>query len=510
MARQSAPIQVNQFVGGLNTEANPLNYPANSSYDEVNMELESNGARYQRPGFDAEVDYQDRFTSVARKSDTYLGRSQFRWENPSGYEGSQIIVVQIGNYLGFHRTTSNPLSTERLHYEVFSTAVYPNNFSYAQVDGYLIVATGLPGVIVFEFDGSSAITRYNRELQIRDFFGVEALGDSVTVSDSENWQYRPATLSRHAVYNLRNQTFALPQVEYNANTTAKVDPLERFYDASGNTVWPSHSDSVIPHLWANTSLSSSRTVERYQAADHFAKVPPNERAPMGYFKINALKRGSSRQAQLEKLENDYPELIIRGNRAISFNADLTPSGATQVTSYAGRVWYAGFPSTVVDGDSESPRMGSYLLFSQIVDNLEDVYKCYQEADPTSSEDPDIVASDGGYIKIAGAYNINKLIPMDSSLYVFAENGVWRVRGTEEDVFTATGYSVSKLSEFGCTSSGSVVQYGSEVLFWSDDGIYRLFQDPTLNTYEVKNLTGETIETLYNQITSEERQVWSIH
>ena len=82
MSRQRTAVQVNQFVGGLNTEANPLSFPENASIDESNVELTTRGTRVRRDGFDAEASYVVVDTGVTYSTSAKLGRSQFRWENP--------------------------------------------------------------------------------------------------------------------------------------------------------------------------------------------------------------------------------------------------------------------------------------------------------------------------------------------------------------------------------------------------------------------------------------------
>ena len=52
--------QINNFVGGLVTEASPLTFPAGASLDEVNMKLIRNGSRQRRLG----LDYEDNYASL--------------------------------------------------------------------------------------------------------------------------------------------------------------------------------------------------------------------------------------------------------------------------------------------------------------------------------------------------------------------------------------------------------------------------------------------------------------
>ena len=54
MARQDINTEFNTFVGGILTEANPINYPKGYTLDEENFILERDGTRRRRRGLDFE------------------------------------------------------------------------------------------------------------------------------------------------------------------------------------------------------------------------------------------------------------------------------------------------------------------------------------------------------------------------------------------------------------------------------------------------------------------------
>src|SRR5690606_29454498 len=112
-------------------------------------------------------------------------------------------------------------------------------------------------------------------------------------------------------------------------------------------------------------------------------------------------------------------------------------GPTCIAEFAGRLFYGGFSGEIIDGDKRSPRMSSYILFSQLVKSVDDIKKCYQEGDPTSKENPDLVATDGGFFRINEAYGIQSIINVGTSLLILARNGVWRVYGGSDYGFDAT-------------------------------------------------------------------------
>jgi hypothetical protein len=501
MPRQRAPVKVNQFIGGLNTEANPLSFPDNATFDERNMELNRDGSRVRRNGFDLELFHETVDTNISLQQGANLARTQFRWENPGGITGKQFIVVQIGNYVAVHDISLVPVSSPPIFSKVFNDASYTNVFGYASVDGLLVIGTGQPDLTVLSFLGGS-ITETTGELLIRDFFGVEATDGTSILTEYQNLQKRPTTATQEHIYNLRNQTFALPKVTGRADTTAATDPLVQFRDVTINPsrFWPSNSDNLNYHLNADPNLASNRTVERFNAASMFNTPPNTTKAPSGYFVINALKRGASRLQQVQKLYLENPLLT---SPIVSLPADTTPDGATVLTEYSGRVWYAGFSGQVLNGDKESPSLSSYVLFSQVVKNTAQIFNCFQSGDPTSSIEPDLIDTDGGFIKIDGAYGIKGLMSVETSLFVFAENGIWQITGIDENGFTATGFSVSKLSEEGCASSTSIVATGPAIIYWGVNGIFAITKD-RFGSWGVASISEDTIQSFYDSITTPER------
>lgn len=502
MGRQRAPLKVNQFIGGLNTEANPLSFPDNATFDERNMELLRDGSRVRRNGFGFEEFYESVDTTIPFQQDSNLARAQFRWENPGGLTGSQFIVVQIGNYVGVHDVDQVPLSSTPIFSKVFSSASYSDIFGFASIDGLLVIATGQPELTVLEYK-EGVVSESVGELLIRDFFGVEASDGTDILTEYQNLQKRPTVASQEHIYNLRNQTFALPKVSGRVNNSVAVDPIELFLELAINPTGkrPSNSDNLNYHLVADPNLSANRTVERFNAQSMLETPPNTMRAPSGYFVINALRRGPSRIEQITKLYNENPVLLYP---VTNLPADSTPGGASVLAEHAGRVWFAGFSGQVIDGDSQSPTLNSYVFFSQVVKNTSQIFNCFQEGDPTSLINADLVDTDGGFIKIDGAYGIKGLMSVETSLFVFAENGVWKISGDDENGFIATGYTVSKLSDEGCASRNSIVATGPAIIYWGLNGIFAITKD-RFGQWGVASISEGTIQTFYDAISTAERR-----
>lgn len=500
MGRQVSAVQINTFVGGLITEGNTLNFPLNATSDEVNMEITSEGYRFQRDGFKAE----DNFVALPAstpQAGQILARNAFLWPAPGGYDQEQICVVQIGNYLGFHKVQSGGISSATLHTKDLDISTYSVVCGMEVIDGYLVVATGEQDILIFQYNGS-AITEFSRPLYIRDFFGVEDIFSGDNLLSPLNLQVRPNTISKPHAYNLRNQTFALPRMRGDADVTTVTDPIQEFFTASAATKYPSNADNLVSFLQADANLTTNRTIERFKSTDMFRTAPPNFKAPTGYFIIDAFRRGASRESQLALLFSRNPEITVKP--AGTLPVDESPDGPLVVGRYAGRVWYGGMTARVNNGDAESPSYNSYLLFSQIVDNVEKINRCYQQADPTHYLDPELVEDDGGFLKLDGAYGIKRLVAIGTFLFVFATNGVWAVTGLDENTFSATSYTVRKISDFGCINGASVVVYNQSVFYFGDEGIYFLTTDQ-VGAWVVQDLTENTIKSTYLSLTPSDRK-----
>lgn len=173
------------------------------------------------------------------------------------------------------------------------------------------------------------------------------------------------------------------------------------------------------------------------------------------------------------------------------NPDTFTQRPTAVAFFAGRAWYAG---------ANYKGFANNLYFSQIVIDDNTKYgRCYQRNDPTSEYLPDLLPNDGGVIKIPEMADCKALYAMENALVVYASNGVWIIRGSNRDNFTATDYVVRKLSSIGLTSAKSVVDVGGFPMWWGENGIFRLEYNPQFDSFNVNNVTDETIRTEYVNI-----------
>jgi hypothetical protein len=493
MSRTSQAVEVNKFSAGLITDASPLTSVENSSLDEDNMVLNIDGSRNRRLGMDYETNFSRIDSGLVPPETGHVVTTSYKWNNAGGDAATSIEVIQIGNQLKFFRLGGANVSNELIHSTTLESTNNTVRFSYAVVDGILIIANGSKLINRYEYDPSdSSITYTTSTLLTRDFFGVADVNDGVDITRGSAVQNRPNTLSQAHLYNLRNQSFGIPRTA--GNNEQILDPITDFHNRASR--YPSNSDTVTEALYADPSDTGGRTKDRFFAIDLRDNPLGTARAPLGYFIIDALDRGTSRLQQDSDNRARYSPLS--GRPVTTLPLDQTPGGATLVAEYAGRVWYAGFSGEVIDGDSSSPKLSAYVFFSQVVESPADINLCYQEGDPTSKHNPDIIATDGGFIRLNEAYGIQKLVNIGSSLMIVATNGVWLIQGGTDNGFTATSYIVSKISDRGSTSPGSIVQIENSVMFWSDDAIYHVATDQ-FGSYNSQNVSYGRIQRFYDNI-----------
>ena len=255
----------------------------------------------------------------------------------------------------------------------------------------------------------------------------------------------------------------------NITFTRITDPITQFYNKfrryPGNNKqwWVARADVDDPD-------------KNVQAGDFVPEIldklfSGNNRAPRGHFILHAFYKDRSNASRV-------PGLPI----------ETTDQRPTSIAFYSGRTWFA---------------CNSTVYFSQILSDKHKAGLCYQEADPTSEDISDLIASDGGVIPIPEATKILRLVATGSGIMVFAQNGIWNISGGGSG-FTALDISVDKVSPIGCKNPRTVVETEDSVFWWSDTGIMGMQQKmgqygPIPGSFDRNNLSENTVQTLYNDI-----------
>lgn len=487
MTKQVAKAEVNSFVKGFITEASPLNFPPNASIDEENYELLRDGTRKRRFGIDFETAFEKLDTGFTSSEIVSKGISSFNWRGAAGDVSNQFVVVQFGNRLDIFRADRYSISGEGFINSVIINKFDASQiFSYAAVDGYLIVTGNYSEIAIIVYESSVGFTLSYERLKTRDLWGVEVVGNNY---ETEPLYRSPTTPPEAQIYNFRNQSWAYPRTKYGSSSQA--DPLFLYYDEIA--AFPSNGDVV----WEGVYKSIETGTEKFKAKLMRDIYGAKSSSSKGFFIIDLLERGSSRLERVTNLQNNTGGVPLT-YLVSTLPQDKTTGGISVVETFAGRVFYGGFSGEVVGSDARSPNLSNTIFFSQMVRNKTDIAKCYQDGDPTSREESDIVDTDGGFIRISGATNIFKMVNVGDVLVVIADNGVWIVKGGGEYGFTATNYFVEKLSNFGSKSPLAAVSTGDALFYWAYDGIYVVSKDQ-YGDYKSNNITFASIQKYFDAI-----------
>ena len=461
--------QINTFVKGLVTDASPLSYPPNTCLDLINFRLNKDGTIFRRLGLDFEDNYLLTATGYSADVLATARKAFYHWPLPNGNALVDIGVVQIGAKFWFLNLYAQSPSTAILNGgNAVTAAVDPSSrFSFAVINNYLlVVSNNLPDPYLVSYNYAlDSITFETSPILVRDLWGVD---DGLDVGE------RPTTLTPKHYYNLLNQGWSNGIVS--TCTPAGISAIDCTFITLG--VYPANSD-----VWTIGRVGDLTSADVYKYDPNIAKrnIFNIGQVPQGHYILPLKNRGADRQLQT----------------GLTVPMDREIGTISCVAAYAGRAFYAGILSEVQDGDSRSPLLTGAVLFSQTFEQKIQLVKCYQEADPTSPDISDILDTDGGIIFIPECSAINHLRAIKESLFVFAVNGIWEIRGGENG-FTATSFQVNKVSNVGVYSPDSIVEINGQILFWGVNGIYAITKNQ-FGVYETNSMTKNVIQKYYDSI-----------
>ena len=156
---------------------------------------------------------------------------------------------------------------------------------------------------------------------------------------------------------------------------------------------------------------------------------------------------------------------------------------------------------------------SMVYFTQIVETDSDVGRCYQQNDPTSSEFPDLLDTDGGVIELEDTQRIKAMQSYSSGVLIFAGNGVWYIYNPDGG-FKATSFNVEKITDRGIDSAKSIVVADNNIYYFSNNAIMQIsvnqfntadatdITETSIRSYYLSTLAGEGAQGVYNSGTKQ--------
>lgn len=433
MPRQQVKKTYFNFVGGLNTEAGYLTFPANMWKDGDNVIPQLDGSLHLRTA----VNYEDAAVLSAQLDSTIakdtLAYGCHEWNSVKGDGSLNYIVVQRGRFLHFYKNVGGVTATSSTEkaatfitdlnaYKapLYAGTIGTDPIQCVSANGRLIITSiATDPILVEELDGATSFTVTRLTLRFRDFEGHledENLGNNI---DKE-----PTTLSNAHKYNLLNQGWRGVHIDSYFTSQAKYP--------SNAQQWFIGKDSTDAF---NAVLLTKQEFGKSRAAE-------------GHFLLEAFDRDRT---------------DVSGVPGIAIEEEKFRPAACEF--FAGRAWYAGTPN--------SAKLSGWVLFSQVALSDEKYALCYQDADPTSEHTSDLTDSDGGVVPIHGVGTILRMVAADRFLLVFADNGVWAISGTIDAGFSATGYEVRQVSTVGAAGAQAIVRVEDHVFYWSKEGVWMI-------------------------------------
>lgn len=164
-------------------------------------------------------------------------------------------------------------------------------------------------------------------------------------------------------------------------------------------------------------------------------------------------------------------------REVSWEGDEFNPGFKAGCFSVGRLWLANHPGK-----------RNVIYFSRVIKDPKEYHYMFQFADPYNTEDSELVDTDGGMIELAGAGEIVQLQPFRGGVIALADNGIWYIAGSIGSSFTATNYSIEKISDEGLVGSAAVADIEESIVYASDNDIYIISIGQVSGIPEVKPIS----------------------
>jgi hypothetical protein len=338
MGKQRAPLEFNRLAGGIITEASPLTFPDNASIDEVNFELRNNGSRNRRLGFDFEEGHALFPTGQFYVDGSPEVSNSFLWKNVSGRPDIEYVVIQLGPKVFFYKADTDTMSTTAIGY-TFSVngASYSNEvFSFASIDGTLVVATGGQEIVIITVDLADefypVFTQSAQRLTIRDLFGFPIYYNKSVETGSSTPEM--IDLTDPINYGKRPLATGLPQSEdilnlaYASSTLTKTPESGNMFDPPGSLYATNYSPSTYKGFTIN-SVYAYKGISKIQI--YFdGGVPAFETISMYFTGIGAgktMRRSSYNNRVYDASITSAQYNTLYADNTLNFTATDTATGS---------------------------------------------------------------------------------------------------------------------------------------------------------------------------------------
>ena len=519
-SRKGAADRFNPIRGWV-TEGNLANYPQDVAIDIDNMTIDKVGLTERRLGLESDSGpnaFLPEFTSNTRQKGLMNIKE---WRGVGTGLERNLLLVHSGDKVFVMEDTFPAIATNvaleidltEEGIKVGGTLQEPCHFSVGVNFAVITNPRINPVLVVFEAeedDGSLTLSYRPLDLQIRTRSLLEPFTGGATYGEE---------LSPEEEWNLRNsgwETITRAASDREGNGTVYEDPVAYYFEKRGT--YPRHSV-----LYNSMKLSSAKEVVAVGAFSpwedeklNFGNTTP----PLGRYTHSAYNFDSRSILENFFADGDTPTPPEGSNVGNVNNINIISEG-TVTWSVTDRPRCSGYHNGHVYFADKDREGKTRILVSQLVSDLDNIEKCYQDADPTAEEINDLIATDGFVMYPTGMGTVLNMIEFNRGLIILATNGAWQIKGTQGGGATATDFTIDKIGTFDFFSPYSLVDAGNSVMMFTDRGIVAIgvneFGDITS-----QNLTENTIDEYFDTlsrtamsnvhgtfVTDERRAYWTI-
>lgn len=489
MAAQPSQEDFFSFVGGLNTEGGYFLTPKNTWKEGDNVVPQKDGSLERRAAIDFEPSgvytLPTGFIGLLDSTVDNYAFSTHIWQGVGGDGNKNIMVIQYGNYVVFYDASADVTSLTKYTFQIYlpDYQAYGNDsligsspISCADCYGKLVITSQDTDPIVILYDNGT-FTAKKVDIKIRDFDGIFSPLPVTTEKTEAEWT--ALNFWPEALYNLYNQGWLQAKLAAYLNANSNKYPGNHKQWTFGKNA----TDDFDTNTLAKVDFGTSPAPKGRCILSAF-----NQDRAKAVNDINVGPALTASSPLLQALYNKYYVTEIPTKTFTGLAISYEKYRPAYCSFFAGRVWFSGVPA--------GEKLG-WVMFSQIITDISNIEKCHQQNDPTSETFSDLLDTDGGVIQIPEAGNIHGIYPLGKGLVVFATNGVWMISGADAG-FTASNYTVDKISNNGCFSPQSIVKADERLFYWGTAGIYSLTYSPSNGaTFEV--LSDATIKTFFQDI-----------
>lgn len=489
MAAQPSQEDFFSFVGGLNTEGGYFLTPKNTWKEGDNVVPQKDGSLERRAAIDFEPSgvytLPTGFVGFLDSTVDNYAFSTHIWQGVGGDGNKNIMVIQYGNYVVFYDASADVTSLTKYTFQIYlpDYQAYGNDsligsspISCADCYGKLVITSqDTDPIVILYYNGT--FTAKKVDIKIRDFDGIFSPLPVTTEKTEAEWT--ALNFWPEALYNLYNQGWLQAKLAAYLNANSNKYPGNHKQWTFGKNA----TDDFDTNTLAKVDFGTSPAPKGRCILSAF-----NQDRAKAVNDINVGPTLTASSPLLQALYNKYYVTEIPTKTFTGLAISYEKYRPAYCSFFAGRVWFSGVPA--------GEKLG-WVMFSQIITDISNIEKCHQQNDPTSETFSDLLDTDGGVIQIPEAGNIHGIYPLGKGLVVFATNGVWMISGADAG-FTASNYTVDKISNNGCFSPQSIVKADERLFYWGTAGIYSLTYSPSNGaTFEV--LSDATIKTFFQDI-----------